>query len=326
MDGIRSDLERHQVGIYLAATSMASIAAFTLPDTTALEVAVNPALALMLFVTFLQVPLAELGQAFVRVRFLLALLLANFVVVPVLVAGLIQLVPDDPMIRLGVLLILLTPCIDYVVTFSHLGRADAQLLLAATPMLLVAQMALLPIYLTLFLGVDAAALVRVGPFLHAFAWLIAIPLLLAAAVQISRGRSPFAGRISAGLSLFPVPATALVLFVVIAAVMPRLGSAFADALSVVPVYLASAVAAPFLGWGAGRLFRLDPLTGRALAFSAATRNSLVVLPLAFAVPGAVPILRAVIVTQTLIELMNELVYVRLLPRLGAPRPSRLPTG
>src|SRR5690606_19865348 len=131
---------------------------------------------------------------------------------------------------------------------------------------------------------------------------------------------------SAGLSLFPVPATALVLFVVIAAVMPRLGSAFADALSVVPVYLASAVAAPFLGWGAGRLFRLDPLTGRALAFSAATRNSLVVLPLAFAVPGAVPILRAVIVTQTLIELMNELVYVRLLPRLGAPRPSRLPTG
>lgn len=44
-------------------------------------------------------------------------------------------------------LVLLTPCIDYVVTFSHLGRADARLLLAATPTLLVVQMLLLPAHL-----------------------------------------------------------------------------------------------------------------------------------------------------------------------------------
>jgi ACR3 family arsenite efflux pump ArsB len=55
-----------------------------------------------------------------------------------------------------------------------------------------------------------------------------------------------------------------------------------------------------------------------LAFSAATRNSLVVLPLAFAVPGAVPLLPTVIVTQTLVELVSELLYVRLVPRLGTP--------
>lgn len=64
------------------------------------------------------------------------------------------------MLRIGVLLVLLTPCIDYVVTFAHLGKADARPLLAATPLLLAAQMVLLPIYLGLFMGDAAAGLVH----------------------------------------------------------------------------------------------------------------------------------------------------------------------
>jgi len=123
------------------------------------------------------------------------------------------------------------------------------------------------------------------------------------------------------LGLLPVPSTALVLLVVVAAVLPQLGPALDDALQVLPIYMAFAVVAPLVGWGMGRLFRLDAPAGRAVAFSAATRNSLVVLPLAFAVPGAVPLLPAIIVTQTLVELLSELVYVRLAPRLGAAGPA-----
>ncbi|GJD45598.1 hypothetical protein AFCDBAGC_3472 [Methylobacterium cerastii] len=322
MTGLRDTLEGNQIAIYFAAIGAAALIALTLPGTTALEVGINPALALMLFVTFLQVPLPELGRAFTRVRFLAALLVTNFVVLPILVAGLIQFLPANPMLRLGVLMVLLTPCIDYVVTFAHLGRADAKVLLASTPALLIAQMLLLPIYLNVFLGEDAARFVQVGPFVHAFVWLIAVPLGLAAAVQIWAGRRPAGQRVITGLGLLPVPATALVLFVVIASVLPQLGPALDDALRVVPVYVAFAVAAPLMGWAVGRAFRLDAPTVRTLAFSAATRNSLVVLPLAFAVPGAVPLLPAVIVTQTLVELVSELVYVRVMPRLG--RTSALP--
>src|SRR3546814_4914861 len=90
----------------------------------------------------------------------------------------------DPMLRLGVLLVLLTPCIDYVVTFAHLGRADSRLLLAATPILLIVQMIALPFYLGFLLGDDAASLVQAGPFVHAFVWLIAIPLALAILLQL----------------------------------------------------------------------------------------------------------------------------------------------
>lgn len=317
MHNIREMLENRQITIYFGTVVGAALAALVIPGTAALEAGINPALALMLFVTFLQVPLADLRRAFAQVRFLSALLIVNFVAVPVLVMVLVQFLPANALVRLGVLLVLLTPCIDYVVTFSHLGRADARLLLAATPILLIVQMLLLPVYLGLFLGEDAARLVHLGPFIHAFVWLIAVPLLLAALVQVWSARNESGKRVTTTLGVLPVPATALVLFVVITAVVPQLGPAMDAALQVVPVYIAFALIAPMLGWGVGRLFRLDAAAGRSIAFSAGTRNSLVVLPLAFAVPGALPLLPAIIITQTLVELVSELIYIRVIGKLGA---------
>ena len=315
MQNTRDALEQHQISIYFVAVVIAMVVALTIPGTAVLESVINPALALMLYVTFLQVPVAELKRAFGQVRFLAALLVANFVVIPLLVAGLIQFLPADPMLRLGVLLVLLTPCIDYVVTCAHLGRADSRLLLAATPALLITQMILLPGYLGLFLGEEAAHLVKAGPFIHAFLWLITVPLLLAGMTQLWAARSERGARTSSLLGLLPVPATAVVLIVVIAAVVPQLGPATGSALRVVPIYIAFAALAPLLGWLVARMFGLEAVAGRAVAFSSSTRNSLVVLPLALSVPGAIPILPAVIVTQTLVELLSELVYVRLIHKL-----------
>lgn len=312
----RDRLEARQVSIYFASVCLAALAAMTLDDTERLEAAINPALAVMLFVTFLQVPLASLREAFKRGRFFGALLIANFVALPILVAILIQFAPTDPLVQLGILIVLLCPCIDYVVTFSHLGRADARLLLAATPLLLLAQMLLLPLWLGLFLGAQAAQLVQIGPFLDAFLWLIAMPLGLAALCQMCAARSTVGERLTEALGLLPVPATALVLLIVIAAVLPQLGPALTSVLAVAPIFAAFAVLAPILGWAVARQFKLEASAGRSVAFSVATRNSLVVLPLALAVPGAIPIVPAVIVTQTLIELAASLFYIRLMPRLG----------
>lgn len=313
---MRDRLERQQVWIYFAVVALAAIAGFAVPGTTALEGLINPALAFMLFVTFLQVPLPEIGRGFRETRFLGALLVSNFVAVPILAFLLSQLAIDDALLRLGILMVLLTPCIDYVITFAHLGRADARLLLSSTPILLLVQMALLPIYLGLFLGDQAADLVRVGPFVHAFVWLIAVPLICAGAVQLWAARQNAGQRVSDILGLFPVPATAVVLSLVVAATVPVLGAASRHALSALPIYIAFAAIAPFIGWGVARAFGLKSAAGRAVSFSTATRNSLVVLPLALAVPGAIPVLPAVIVTQTLVELVAELIYIRVLPRMG----------
>lgn len=65
-----------------------------------------------------------------------------------------------------------------------------------------------------------------------------------------------------------------------------------------------------------QIARLKTAAARAVAFSSATRNSLVVLPLALAVPGGMPVLPAIIVAQTLVELLAELVYIRIAPLIG----------
>ncbi|PZO67363.1 MAG: arsenic resistance protein [Paracoccus denitrificans] len=313
---MRDILERHQITIYLAAVALAAVVGLVLPDAQALTLAVNPALAIMLFVTFLQVPLARIGDGLRQPRFLGALMVANFLVVPLLVAILMVVAPADPLIRLGILMVLLTPCIDYVITFTHLGGGDARRLLGATPLLLVVQMVALPVYLGLFLG-DAAGLVRAGPFLHAFLWLIAAPLICAGVVQAWANRRPTGRHVADILGVLSVPATAAVLAIVVASTVPVLGAAGPQVLWALPVYLAFGGIAPLIGWAVARAFGLAAPVGRAVAFSAATRNSLVVLPLALAVPGAAPILPAIIVAQTLVELAFQLVYIRLIPRLGA---------
>ena len=57
-------------------------------------------------------------------------------------------------------------------------------MLAATPLLFAVQMILLPAYLWLFMGSEAASIMKAGPFVEAFLLLIVIPLLLAVWTQV----------------------------------------------------------------------------------------------------------------------------------------------
>ncbi|MEH0875901.1 arsenic resistance protein [Pectobacterium cacticida] len=323
MSTFKTFLDAHQAALYAIAVIAAVATASILPETVSWDVAINPALALMLFLTFLQVPLTTIGKGLMPSRFIGALLTANFIVIPLLVAAMSFFLPADPLVKLGILMVLLAPCIDYVVTFAHLGRADATRLLAATPLLLMLQMLALPLYLTLFLDHDAADLIVYGPFIDAFIWLIALPLALAALVQWIAARQSLVAKVADALGYLPVPATALVLFIVVAAIIPQLRTTWEWVLLAVPFYILFALLAPCLGWLTGRVFGVDSASGRAVAFSASTRNSLVILPLALAIPGALPLLPAVIVCQTLVELLSELVYIRVLPRLHMPRNETL---
>lgn len=313
---MRDILESKQIVIYFVAMLLAGAMASVWVMPPGLADWINPALAFMLYVTFLQVPIAQLGKALTQVRFLAVLLLANFLLIPLFVFALLPLLPEHTMLRVGVLLVLLAPCIDYVVTFAQLGRADARVLLAATPVLLLVQMLLLPLYLKLALGEQFGLYIKAGPFLDAFFSLILIPLLLAGATQYLARKSRLWTGIQAGLGLTPVPATALVLFIVVAAVLRQLEPALGVLWRVLPVYVLFALVAPVIGWILARQARLAVPLRRAVAFSSATRNSLVVLPLALAIPDALPLLPAIILTQTLVELLAQLVYVRVLARWG----------
>lgn len=314
---LQNFLERRQIPIYLAGMLAGLPAGWLLPAPASMEAILNPALALMMFATFLQIPLARLPQALRQGRFLCALLLANFVFVPLLAWLLLPMAPADPHIRFAIALVLLAPCIDYVVVFSHLGKADARLLLAATPVLLIAQMLALPVLLhyVFGIGIGVAAALDPEPVVRAFAWIVALPLLAAFLAQSAEKRFRPAHAAFQRLALLPVPATALVLFIVIAIALPQAGAALQFAWRIVLVYAIYAALAPLAGWAAARMLALPVQQQRSVAFSAATRNSLVVLPVAVAIPEAGPLVASVIVMQTLVELVSELLYIRWVPRL-----------
>lgn len=88
--------DRHQVALYVAAIAGGSAVGLLWPATApVLSGATNPVLALLLFATFLGVPLVEVGRAFRDIRFLGTVLVVNFVLVPLIAFGLSRFVADD---------------------------------------------------------------------------------------------------------------------------------------------------------------------------------------------------------------------------------------
>jgi ACR3 family arsenite efflux pump ArsB len=309
-------VDRHQVSLYVAAIAAGAVLGWAAPATgPVLEHAINPVLAALLYVTFLQVPAAELLRSLRAGRFLAAALTVNFVVVPLVVAAMFGFLPADQAVRLGVLLVLLAPCVDYVIVFSGLAGGGSRQLLAATPLLLIAQMVLLPVFLFLFLGRDLSDVVESGPFLEAFVFLIVVPLALAWLTQAWAARWVVGRKTAEALGTTMIPLMVATLLTVVASQIPKLNDNLADVGRVVPFYLLFLVVMAFAGLGVARLFRLDVPAARAIVFTGATRNSLVVLPLALALPDALAVAAVVVVTQTLVEVVGMVIYVRAIPRL-----------
>ena len=316
----RDSLEHNQIPIYFVAVFLAVTFGVLAPlSAHGLNLLVTPAIAALMYAMFLQIPFLDLRQGLGNKRFIAALLLANFILVPLLVWALTRGLVERPALLVGTLLVLLTPCIDYVVVFTHIGKGDSRSMLAATPLLLLLQLVLLPVYLGLMLGAQSAVVVAAGPFVEAFVWLIVVPMILAVLTTSLARRSSAISRWCGAWGWLPVPAMALVLFVVIASQITSVVRDISLLLPVIPIYVAFVVLAPLMGILAARLFALPATTARAVTFSASTRNSLVVLPLALALPEDVRGLAATaVILQTLVELVAELVYVRLIPAVVWP--------
>ena len=326
-------LERHQVPLYLAAMVLAAALGLAFPDaTSAWEPAVPPLIAVLLWSTFLGIPLTQLADGLHDRRFLLVLLGLNFLVVPVVAWLLTRPLTGHPELVLGILVVLLVPCIDWVIVFAGLAGGDRARLTAAAPLLMLAQMLLLGPLLWLLAGPDVPLRIEPGPFLSALVWMLLVPLGAAVVVQLATRRghdtgtsgaprgsrfSRSAQRIeSLGQDLM-VPALMLVLLAVIASQIGAVRGQLAEIALSVPVYVAFLVLMTAAAMLSARTVRLPVASARAAVFSATARNSLVVLPLAVAVADQAPMIPLAVVTQTMVELVGMVVLVRLVPRLLA---------
>lgn len=316
MPTVEAWMDRHQVPLYLAALAAGAGLGLLVPGAAGvLELAISPVLVLLMYLTFLGLPFGSVATAVRDSRFLLTAVLVNFLVVPVLVFGLSRFVAHEQAVLVGVLFVLLCPCVDYVIVFTGLAGGATERLLAATPVLMAGQVLLLPVYLWLFVGAEAVAAVDLAPFATAFGLIIVLPLVLAALTERAAASRGWAAALQDSSSGGMVPVMMLTLAVVVGSQIheaaARLGALIPPAL----LFVAFAGLMVPIGMVAGRIARLDVPGRRAVVFTGATRNSLVVLPLVLALPAGYELTPLVVVTQTLVELVAMVVFVRLVPRL-----------
>jgi ACR3 family arsenite efflux pump ArsB len=318
----RQSLEKFQVFIYLGAILSGLLIGFASPGTgAALESALWPILGLLLYVTFTQIPLAQVRDALVDFRFLAAAIVGNFVVLPVVVGALMLLTPDNPAIRLGVLMVLLVPCTDWFITFTHLGGGDTKRAMAFSPVSLLLQIVLLPLYLWIFFGDDLVLTFARGEMLLAFSGLILAPLF--AAFLTERWVERDNGRLSVleQLAWFPVPLLAVVVLIIAATQVHVVMDSIGILGHLLLVFVAFLLLAGLMARLLACQFRLPPSQGRVLAFSLGTRNSFVVLPLALALPPSYELAVVAIVFQSLVELFGMVVYLWWVAQRLFPLPS-----
>ena len=141
-----------------------------------------PLLALMLYFTFLPLPLKNFGRVLRNPKVAVTSLVINFVWTPIFawVLGLIFL-RETPDLWVGLIMFMVTPCTDWYLVFTGIAGGDVILATALLPFNLILQVFLLPIYLLIFAG----TLVTLNPteLFASVLLVLLIPLLLAIVFQ-----------------------------------------------------------------------------------------------------------------------------------------------
>ncbi len=137
-----------------------------------------PLLAMMLYATFLPMPLQQVGRAIRHLNVTTASLSMNFLWTPMLAWGLgAVFLRETPDLWVGLIMLMVTPCTDWYLVFTSVAGGDVSLATALLPFNLMLQIVLLPIYLLLLAG----TLVELNPqaLLGSIFWVLMLPLLMA---------------------------------------------------------------------------------------------------------------------------------------------------
>lgn len=311
---MRDHMEKHQSWLYLTFIALGLALGIAAPGLAEpLKALLWPLLATLLYATFTQIPLLHIAQSFKDTRFITALMVGNFIAIPTFLAFIVIWLPLSPAVLAGVLLVLLVPCTDWFITFTHLGKGDTARAIAAAPLLLLMQMIMLPLYLWLFLGSEWFLLALSTELLIAFTGLILLPLALAWLTDYAAQRRQKVERAVNKIGLLPVPLLALVVFSTAATQVNTVFGLNYVLIQVVFIFIGFLVFAALLGKALGKLFKLPIASARTLTFSFGTRNSFVMLPIALTLPSAWQAAVVVIVFQSLVELFGMVAYLRWVP-------------
>ena len=261
----------------------------------------GPLMAL-LFILFLSVDLRGIARSFTNVRFTLSAVFLNFVVTPLLayVLGLVFF-PDSLWLRVGLIMLLVTPCTDWYLVFTGMSRGNVELGMSILPLNLVMQILMMPVYLYLFVG--SGLEMEPASLLVDACRILLIPFMLALIVRfLTRGRDALAealDRHGDNLQL-------LFLCIAVVAMFAYEGQAVLENpvlllemfLPLGMFFLTLLVLSQFIG----RMMYFPYRDTVALSFTSLARNSPLALAIAVAVFADQPLVTLALVIGPLIEL------------------------
>lgn len=135
-------------------------------------------LMLLLYILFLSIDLKQIKKSFTNIRFTLSAVIINFVFTPLFgyLLGKIFF-PGSLDIRIGLLMLLVTPCTDWYLVFTGLSKGNVELGMSILPLNLILQIVLLPVYLLVLIGSEVT--MDIGPLIGSVAMVLVIPFVLA---------------------------------------------------------------------------------------------------------------------------------------------------
>lgn len=117
---------------------------------------ITPALMIMLFFVFLQIPLKDIGSSFKNLKFTLVSVIINFIWTPVITFILGKFfLNNDPDLLIGFIMLMGTPCTDWYLIFTGIAKGNVALGSSILPLNLILQLLLLPVYIFILGGTSA---------------------------------------------------------------------------------------------------------------------------------------------------------------------------
>ncbi|MCF6765892.1 hypothetical protein L3V82_08905 [Thiotrichales bacterium 19S3-7] len=314
---MKQNFEKKWLYLYAVSILLGILVNLILTDhTQIIKPLILPSISLLLYVIFLQIPFNQTFYPLKNLRFFVALVIGNFIIIPLILYLSIPLIDLDCSVKFALLLVLLTPSINYVVLFSRLGGGSEQLIRVNTPILLILQIILIPIFLYLSFHNTINSMISFKLFTSTLIWIIIIPLLLALISEYVLKRFKNTSYTQKAINSLPKIMLSIVLFCLFATYSNKMwANSYIDLSMVSLIYLSFLIITPVVAIPLGSLFTLKATETRTLAFSFLSRNSLIALPIAFAFSHQASVILSIILLQLFIELIGEVIYVRLMPEL-----------
>jgi ACR3 family arsenite efflux pump ArsB len=264
---------------------------------------IEPFLMVMLFIVFMCVSIKDIGKSFSNLRFTSTALLINFVWTPIF-AVLLGLLFAEIDVRIGLLMLLVTPCTDWYLVFTATAKGNVPLSSSLLPLNLVLQVVLMPVYLILFYNTQIS--LDISDLLWSMVIVLVIPL---AASIIVKAVMPKAKIVESFGNKITGNGDELQLFFLCLAIAVMFASQSAELMNNLDLFVM--LIAPLLVFfvvnyivatSVSKLRRFDYKDTTSLVFTSMARNSPLSLAIAVAAFPDATLLLLVLVIAPLIEL------------------------